>query len=106
MSMGSRCKELIAKAHSDSLAEHFFALPTNLQTETNSFLGRRLIPAIDEMVASLFPLSADWPSAISYFQRGPIDINKPHILAYGAEISFLQSKERGPFKFNNKKSAV
>jgi hypothetical protein len=31
----------------------------------------KLIPAIDKIAASLFPLSDDWLSAISYLQREP-----------------------------------
>ncbi len=31
----------------------------------------KLIPAIDTIAASLFPLSDDWLSAISYLQREP-----------------------------------
>jgi hypothetical protein len=51
------------------------------------------------MVASLFPLSAGWLAAISYLQRTPIKLDKPHISALAAETGFLLFKEQVPLKF-------
>jgi hypothetical protein len=36
----------------------------------------------------------------------PIELDKPHILAYAAETSFLRFKEQVPFNFLNKMSPV
>ncbi len=36
----------------------------------------------------------------------PIELDKPHFLAYAAETGFLQFKEQVPFNFKNKKPAV
>jgi hypothetical protein len=45
-------------------------------------------------------------SAISSLQQAPIELDKPHILAYAAETVFLQFKEQVLFKLKNKISAV
>jgi hypothetical protein len=42
----------------------------------------KLIPATDTISASLFPLSDDWLSAISYLQQ------KPHFFSEAAETIF------------------
>ncbi len=46
-----------------------------------------------------FPLSA-------LCSGRPIELDKPHILTYAAEIGFLRFKEQVPFNFKNKISAV
>jgi hypothetical protein len=38
--------------------------------------GGKLIPAIDTIAASLYPLSDDWLAAISYLQRAPHETEK------------------------------
>jgi hypothetical protein len=43
--------------------------------------SRKLIPVINRIMASQFLLSADWLAIISYLQRGPIEMDKPHIFA-------------------------
>jgi hypothetical protein len=59
----------------------------------------RLIPAIDSVAASLFPLLAGWLTVISYLQWHPSELDKPHILALAAEAGFLLFKEQVPLKF-------
>jgi hypothetical protein len=66
----------------------------------------RLIPAVDTIAASLFPLSASWLSAISYCSGRPIELDKLHILALAAETGFLLFKEQVPLKFKKEISAV
>jgi hypothetical protein len=60
------------------------------------------MPAIDLIAASLFPLSDDWLSAISYLQQEPHEMDKLHRLSKAAENDFLKFKGRGPFKFSKK----
>ncbi len=48
---------------------------------------------------TVYPLSADWLTAISYLQRTPVELDKPHILALAAETGFLLFKEQVPLKF-------
>jgi hypothetical protein len=62
----------------------------------------RLIPAVDTIAASLFPLSAGWLTAISYLQRmlRPIELDKPHILSLATETGFLLFKKQVPLKYN------
>jgi hypothetical protein len=65
----------------------------------------RLIPAIDTIAASLFLLSADSPSAISYLQQCPIDIVKPQFfdIQQAAETGFCASKSKFPLNLNMKR---
>jgi hypothetical protein len=59
------------------------------------------------MVASPFPLSADWLPAISVICSGrPIEMDKPNIFAYADETGFWQFNEQVPFNFKYKISAV
>jgi hypothetical protein len=45
-------------------------------------------------------------SAISYLQRTPIELDKPHIFALAAETGFLLFKEQVLLKFKKETSAV
>ncbi len=51
-------------------------------------------------------MSAGWLTTISYLQRTPIELDKPHILALAAETGFLLFKEQVPLKFKKEISAV
>ncbi len=67
----------------------------------------KLIPAIDKIAASLFPLSDYWLSAISYLQREPhMEMDKPHFFVLSRWKRFLKFKGRGPFKFSKKYPAA
>jgi hypothetical protein len=48
----------------------------------------KLIPAINRIVASRFPLSGDWLAAISFYCVRPIEMNKPHTVAKVTETDF------------------
>jgi hypothetical protein len=50
----------------------------------------RLIPAMDTIAESLFPLSDDWLSAISYLQREHMEMNKPHFLVLSRKKQFFE----------------
>ncbi len=72
----------------------------NWHKAINPFESQRkiCIPSIDTIAASLIPLSADWLPALSYLQRDPIDLDKPHILASASDTGFLRFKEQDVFK--------
>jgi hypothetical protein len=57
-----------------------------------------LIPVMDSIAESLFLLSADKLSTISYLQWTPFDMSMPHIFAYAAKTVFLLFKEQVPFE--------
>jgi hypothetical protein len=52
----------------------------------------RLIPTIDTIAASLFPLSDDSLSTISYLQKERMEMDNPHFLSQAAKNGSLQFK--------------
>jgi hypothetical protein len=66
----------------------------------------KLIPAIYTIVASLFPLSDDWLSAITYLQREPHENGEATFFVLSRWKQFLKFKGRGPFKFSKKYPAA
>jgi hypothetical protein len=52
----------------------------------------RLIPAIDTIAASLFPLSDDLLSTVSFLQKERMEMDNPHFLSQAAKNGSLQFK--------------
>jgi hypothetical protein len=64
--------EKIAMVHSISFGNRFCDCPTLVDSRNwHTALQWVIIPAIDRIAASLFPLSADWLATITYLQQLP-----------------------------------